>query len=424
MGAVLIIALVLILILFFVSKGKDGAESDAQSQTPQQSTPRVSSYVSVEHAEFCDKVYFCSTWVCSAIRDKIGMDSITMYDSDKKPNKSFVKKMEPISMLHFKWREYFRNPSTKGTHVEKTREEPILSPCEGYILYHPIPMFCNGSTFLLASFYKDYETLLEQEFAFDYRVETDAFNNTYSIVWEIVNGEENTQHLWVASPTIKVSFNLQEGKPILLVWYRYKTTKGTQIELLFNDKTILSYPLFGKSIADGSVIIPISPSDIECFSTKKLFTIRIGKDENNHDYSVDADEQEALMRFATSFKQAIENMVEDKEFQAWCERVDREYAEKEAMKKKEEEACWVYLMHDLANNTYKIGISNKPEYRERTLQSEKPTIEKIAAKQFPTRAIAKAFEASLHKVYEMRHMRGEWFRLEPNEVEDVKKTLE
>lgn len=422
MGTALIIALVLILILFFVSKGKDGIESFSQPHTPQQSTQRVSSYVSVEHGEFCDKVYFCSTWICSAIRDKIGMDSISMYDSDKKLNKSFVKKMEPISMLHFKWREYYRNPSIKGAHVEKTREEPILSPCEGYILYHPIPMFCNGSTFLLASFYKDYKTLLEQEFAFDYRVETDAFNYTDSIVWEIVNGEENTQHLWVASPTIKVSFNLQEGKPILLVWYRYKTTKGTQIELLFDDKTILSYPLFGESIADGSVIIPISPSDIEYFSAKKLFLIRIGKDENNHDYSVDADEQEALMRFATSFKQAIESMVEDKEFQAWCERVDREHAEKEA--RRENDSCWVYLMHDLANNAYKIGISNNPEYRERTLQSEKPSIEKIAAKQFPTRDIARAFEASLHKVYESRRLRGEWFKLEPNEVEDVKKTLE
>ena len=422
MGATLIIVLVLILILFFVSKGKDGTESSAQSQSSQQSAPRVSSYVSVEHTEFCDKVYFCSTWICSAIRDKIGMDSISMYDSDKKPNKSFVKKMEPISMLHFKWREFFRDPSTKGVHVERTREEPILSPCEGYILYHPIPMFCNGSTFLLASFYKDYETLLEQEFAFDYRVETDAFNNTDSIVWEMVNGEKNTQHLWVASPTIKVSFNLQEGKPILLVWYRYKTTKGTQSELLFDDRTILSYPLFGKPIADGSVIVPISPTDIECFSAKKLLTIRIGKDENNHDYSVDTEEQEALMRFATSFKQAIESLVEDKEFQAWCERVNREHAEIDANKKND--SCWVYLMHDLANNAYKIGISNNPEYRERTLQSEKPSIEKLAAKLFPTRDIARAFESSLHKVYEIRRMRGEWFRLEPNEVEEVMKALE
>ena len=107
-----------------------------------------------------------------------------------------------------------------------------------------------------------------------------------------------------------------------------------------------------------------------------------------------------------------------------AEKNKKQRTQHETEPQNENESCWVYLMHDLANNAYKIGISNNPEYRERTLQSEKPTIEKVAARQFPTRAIAKAFESSLHKVYAMRHMRGEWFMLEPNEVEDVKKALE
>ena len=46
--------------------------------------------------------------------------------------------------------------------------------------------------------------------------------------------------------------------------------------------------------------------------------------------------------------------------------------------KKSNEICYVYLMIDLSNNHYKIGISNKPEYREKTLQSEKPSIEMIS----------------------------------------------
>jgi hypothetical protein len=29
--------------------------------------------------------------------------------------------------------------------------------------------------------------------------------------------------------------------------------------------------------------------------------------------------------------------------------------------------CYVYLMKDVSNNYYKIGISKTPEYRERTL---------------------------------------------------------
>lgn len=85
--------------------------------------------------------------------------------------------------------------------------------------------------------------------------------------------------------------------------------------------------------------------------------------------------------------------------------------------------CYVYLMHDLANGYYKIGISNNPEYRERTLQSEKPTIELIIAKEFPIRRLAEAFEAALHKTYESKRLRGEWFRLDSNDVEDLKNAL-
>ncbi len=87
------------------------------------------------------------------------------------------------------------------------------------------------------------------------------------------------------------------------------------------------------------------------------------------------------------------------------------------------ESCFVYLMHDFANGYYKIGISNKPEYREHTLQSEKPTIELIIAKEFPIRRIAEAFEAALHKTYETKRLRGEWFRLDIKDVEDLIKAL-
>ncbi len=84
-----------------------------------------------------------------------------------------------------------------------------------------------------------------------------------------------------------------------------------------------------------------------------------------------------------------------------------------------EGTCYVYLMHDLANGYYKIGISNNPEYRERTLQSEKPTIELIIAKEFPVRRIAEAFESALHKAYEAQRIRGEWFHLESEDVENL-----
>ena len=82
-------------------------------------------------------------------------------------------------------------------------------------------------------------------------------------------------------------------------------------------------------------------------------------------------------------------------------------------------ACSVYLMLDTNTNYYKIGISNKPTYRERTLQSEKPTVELIISKEFPAREIAAAFEKALHNTYASKHIRGEWYNLDEKQLEDI-----
>lgn len=81
-----------------------------------------------------------------------------------------------------------------------------------------------------------------------------------------------------------------------------------------------------------------------------------------------------------------------------------------------DESVYLYLMVDTSNGYYKIGISNHPEYREKTLQSEKPTIEMVCCKQYPNRAIARTFEQSLHKLYSSKHIRGEWFSLDSSDV--------
>lgn len=85
--------------------------------------------------------------------------------------------------------------------------------------------------------------------------------------------------------------------------------------------------------------------------------------------------------------------------------------------------CYVYLMKDTSNGYYKIGISNTPEYRERTLQSEKPTIEMLACKKFPTRKIAEAIESALHTAYSQQRLRGEWFKLDDVDVAAIIETL-
>lgn len=82
-------------------------------------------------------------------------------------------------------------------------------------------------------------------------------------------------------------------------------------------------------------------------------------------------------------------------------------------------SCHLYLMKDLSNGFFKIGISNKPKFREKTLQSEKPSIELLMSKEFPNRKIASAFEMSLHKIYHSKRLRGEWFELNEDELEEI-----
>ena len=87
------------------------------------------------------------------------------------------------------------------------------------------------------------------------------------------------------------------------------------------------------------------------------------------------------------------------------------------------EECFLYLMIDTTNNHHKIGISNNPIYRERTLQSEKPTIELVTSKKFPSRQIALSIERALHETFKAKNIRGEWFVLNEMEVNEIKETL-
>lgn len=85
--------------------------------------------------------------------------------------------------------------------------------------------------------------------------------------------------------------------------------------------------------------------------------------------------------------------------------------------------CYVYLMIDTTNGYHKIGISNKPGYREKTLQSEKPTIELICHKHFPSRKISESIEKALHETFKEKRIRGEWFNLNELDIGQIMETL-
>lgn len=72
-----------------------------------------------------------------------------------------------------------------------------------------------------------------------------------------------------------------------------------------------------------------------------------------------------------------------------------------------------YLMIDEKTRFYKIGRSENPKYRERTLQSEKPSIRMLFAMNVDVEKI-------LHEKYSEKRIRGEWFCLSEDDIKDIK----
>ena len=75
----------------------------------------------------------------------------------------------------------------------------------------------------------------------------------------------------------------------------------------------------------------------------------------------------------------------------------------------------VYVMIDKNTGYYKIGRSIKPKFREKTLQSEKPTIELLFYHD-----ARKSDERMLHKIFKAKRVRGEWFDLTGSDLQRVK----
>lgn len=71
-----------------------------------------------------------------------------------------------------------------------------------------------------------------------------------------------------------------------------------------------------------------------------------------------------------------------------------------------------YIIKDENTGLYKIGKSSDPLSREKTLQSEKPTLKAV-------KIFEQDHESELHKLYEKQRVRGEWFKLNNIQLEYV-----
>lgn len=87
---------------------------------------------------------------------------------------------------------------------------------------------------------------------------------------------------------------------------------------------------------------------------------------------------------------------------------------KRKVKRNRSKTTKVYLMVDHNTGLHKIGRSKSPLKRERTLQSEKPTIELIAHWESTTKK-----EKELHKKYNEKRVRGEWFDLTNQDISEI-----
>ena len=205
---------------------------------------------------------------------------------------------------------------------------------------------------------------------------------------------------------------------------------GDCISLLFDDGTIIDFPIMTKPAKQSgsrnkntlckTTFIPYR-EDVEKLLYSTLVSCRVSfKEESVRPMTVKIGDSlvngpESIRAYVKNHLDAIKLLVP--EYQLPCRKVVKTLIEYKF------NWCYVYLMRDNTNGYHKIGISNKPEYREKTLQSEKPSIEMLACKKFPTRKIAEAIESALHTAYSLQRVRGEWFNLDDVDVAAIMETL-
>jgi len=106
------------------------------------------------------------------------------------------------------------------------------------------------------------------------------------------------------------------------------------------------------------------------------------------------------------------NMIRIKEFREEAIDIQKlsEYTELDSDYKQ----TYVYIMFDRNTGYYKLGRSKNPKVREKTLQSEKPTIEMLHCF-----SAINLDEKNLHLIFKEKRVRGEWFDLSGSDIQNI-----
>lgn len=263
-------------------------------------------------------------------------------------------------------------------------------------------------------------------FGFKYRAYKDEFDGTLKVSWDKVAGKN--YNVYVLN-NFQLQLVLANNKPQLRVIYEKSGrayNRGDRFEIILGNNQILGYSLTEnpEKCYKGSVdfYLPLSEADFNTLREYSIVKVRLYKPKNtdqrlignNNLYQSDELSIILFKRYINIFGE----ILQQNGF-SWDEIKEAE----SIADLKASDPCYVYLMIDTTNGYHKIGISNHPKYREGTLQSEKPTIELVCAKQYPSRVIATAIESALHSAFEEKRLRGEWFDLSDQDVSDIKLTL-
>lgn len=99
--------------------------------------------------------------------------------------------------------------------------------------------------------------------------------------------------------------------------------------------------------------------------------------------------------------------------------VDDAIAEQKSRRNGATAKTFLYLMRNNRNGMVKIGISDEPRARESTLQSEEPEIELL--RYWPG---TRTLERELHARFSLKRARGEWFRLDESDMDEITALME
>lgn len=269
----------------------------------------------------------------------------------------------------------------------------------------------------------------------------DDFTGSKIIKWKTIGYNEKVERLGIETSSLddkilfEFSFNNIDKKDYIVFSFisnDLKLIKDDVISFLFEDNRIINFKINNPSYKISQYRfenkVQITDDEILHFEKEKFSIWKITSAKTNYDIIGGKGYK------YSSYKSPIElNFVVQKLAKEYRELVRKEIPDYKPLLEHnidtspntiiEIEECYVYLMIDTLNQYYKIGISNKPSWREKTLQSEKPSVELIASKKFVSRRIALSIEKAFHTTFADKRIRGEWFQLDEVDVEEIRITL-